>query len=226
MSDLDDWFGLEAVETSNEQQFTTRTSVHKLEKMDSAKVSTRRSNRGDSGGSEHPKNGGGDSSQEQSNVQINIAELEEKEEEQKTKINLSNLNRQYKPAVFHRQIGLRISKSQAVNLDSTRDLSSQLIFDNDNDVKVKVATVEENDESLDFSKDSFMTDKDFDEASSNNSYQAAEDDKSSLVTTYQQTGGEQGSLKSHILTVDKDGQEKLNPMQMVMLGMKDPKMLV
>lgn len=107
-------------------------------------------------------------------------------------------------------------------MDSTQDQSNQLIFDHD----VQATVPETKDESLDLSRDSFITNSDFDKASSNHSYQAAEDGKSSLVTTYQQTGGEQGSLKSQIMIVDKDGQEKLNPMQMVMLGMKDPKLLV
>ena len=79
--------------------------------------------------------------------------------------------------------------------------------------------------------DSLCSDSDFIyEASSNGSYQAAEErlqieQHSSLVTDYEQRQGG-GSLKSQIMIVDKDGEEKLNPMRMVMLGMKDPKMLV
>jgi len=47
--------------------------------------------------------------------------------------------------------------------------------------------------------------------------------KSSLVTDYEE---KDEPFKSQIMIINEDGEEKLNPMQMIMLGMKDPKMLI
>lgn len=52
--------------------------MHRLEKT---KVPSRQANRGDSGGSEHPKNGCGDSSQEKPAVHINVTSVEQIKEE-------------------------------------------------------------------------------------------------------------------------------------------------